>query len=108
MRAARLTADGWAQSVAADKAYSNHQIRGWLRDAEITAVISRPSNQRVPGDEGDFDAKTYRRRNVVERCIGWLKECRRIATRFEKLAVNFVAMLKVAMMQRYLRMLESR
>ena len=107
MHAARLTSDTWPEAVAGDKAYSNHRIRGWLSDAEITAVISRPSNQRVPGDEGDFDAETYRRRNVVERCIGWLKECRRIATRFEKLAVNFIAMLQLAMMQRYLRMLEA-
>jgi len=39
----------------------------------------------------------------VERCIGWLKHARRIATRFEKTAVNFVAMLKLAMLQRYLK-----
>ena len=70
-------------------------------------MISRPSNQRKPGDEAEFDMDTYKRRNVVERCIGWLKECRRIGTRFEKLAVNFVAMLKVSMMQRYLRLLQA-
>ena len=34
---------------------------------------------------------------MVERCIGWLKHARRIATRFEKTAVNFLAMLKLAM-----------
>ena len=50
-----------------------------------------------------FDKDTYRRRSVVECCIGWLKECRRIGTRFEKLAVNFLAMLKVAIIQRYIR-----
>jgi transposase len=32
-----------------------------------------------------------------------LKECRRVATRFEKLALNFLAMLKLAIIQRYLR-----
>ena len=108
MQAARLSADAWPDAVAGDKAYSNHRIRGWLSGAQIRAVISRPSNQRKPDDEGDFDVETYRRRNVVERCIGWLKECRRIGTRFEKLAVNFVAMLKVAMIERYLRLLEMR
>jgi transposase len=39
---------------------------------------------------------------VVERLIGWLKECRRVATRYEKLAVNFLAMLKIALIVRYL------
>jgi len=50
-----------------------------------------------------FDREAYRRRNVVERCVGWLKEWRRIATRFEKLALNFLAMLKLAIIEQYLR-----
>jgi len=54
-----------------------------------------------------FNAEKYRRRNTVERCIGWLKECRRIATRFEKLAVNFAAMLELAMIQRLLRVVSQ-
>jgi len=40
---------------------------------------------------------------VIERCIGWLKQARRIATRYEQLAVNFLAMLKVAMIQHYFK-----
>jgi len=65
-------------------------------------VIPTKSNEKPrPG----FDKEAYRRRNVVERCIGWLKECRRIMTRFEKLAVNFVAMFKLAMIRRYFRVL---
>lgn len=52
-----------------------------------------------------FDQEKYRQRNVVERCIGWLKECRRIFTRFEKLAVNYRAMVHLAMIERYLRLL---
>ncbi len=55
----------------------------------------------------EFDKKTYRRRSMIECCVGWLKECRAIATRFEKLAVNFLAMLKLALIQRYLRILDS-
>ena len=50
-----------------------------------------------------FDKDDYRCRSVVECCIGWLKECRRVATRFEKLAVNFLAMLKLAIIEQYLR-----
>ncbi|MEM1356203.1 MAG: transposase, partial [Planctomycetota bacterium] len=50
-----------------------------------------------------FDREAYRRRNVIERCIGWLKHARRIATRYEKTAVNFMAMLKLAMIQHYFK-----
>jgi transposase len=54
----------------------------------------------------NFDKETYRRRSVIERCIGWLKESRRIGTRFEKLAVNFLAMIKLAIIRRYFRVLD--
>lgn len=50
-----------------------------------------------------FDRETYRQRSAIENCVGWMKECRRIATRFEKLALNFLAMLKLVIIQRYLR-----
>lgn len=107
MNAARQRAHRWPTAVAGDKGYSYPRIRQWLQKRRIGDVIPRRSDQRVEGDDDAFDRDTYRRRNVVERCIGWLKECRRIATRFEKLAVNFLAMLKVAMMQRYLRLLPA-
>jgi uncharacterized protein (UPF0548 family) len=38
--------------------------------------------------------------------VGWLKEHRRIATRFEKLARNFLTMVKLSFVRRYFRMLE--
>jgi transposase len=85
--------------VAGDKAYSNKQIRAWLRRHGIAAVIARPKNQR----RQRFDKERYRQRNVVERLNGWLKERRRLATRYEKLAVNFLAMLKIAMCLWFLR-----
>ena len=53
-----------------------------------------------------FDAKTYRRRNVVERLVGWLKESRRVATRYDKLATTFLAFVKLALLRRLLRMAE--
>jgi transposase len=39
--------------------------------------------------------------------MGWLKENRRLATRHEKLAVNFLAMVKLAMIRRCFRLLDS-
>jgi transposase len=90
------------EALAGDKAYSSQAIRDWLKKHGIKDVIPTKSNEKPrPG----FDKEAYRRRNVVERCIGWLKECRRILTRFEKLAVNFVAMFKLAMIRRYFRVL---
>ncbi|MCD6365743.1 MAG: transposase [Planctomycetes bacterium] len=40
------------------------------------------------------------RRNVIERCIGWFKECRRVGAQFEKLALNFLCMVKLAIFDR--------
>ncbi|MCO6436666.1 MAG: transposase [Phycisphaerae bacterium] len=43
----------------------------------------------------------------MERCINWLKETRRFAMRYEKLAVNFLAMTQLAIIQRCFRVLHS-
>jgi transposase len=90
------------EALAGDKGYSCGWIREWLREHKIRAVIPRKSNE-LQDDRMTFDREDYRRRSVVECCVGWLKECRRIGTRFEKLAVNFLAMLKLAMIEQYLR-----
>ncbi len=91
-------------AVAGDLAYAVEHAREWLKRRRIEDVIPTKSNQRRrPG----FDREKYRRRNVVERCIGWIKEFRRVATRYEKLAVNYLAMVKLAMMRRYFRLLSD-
>jgi transposase len=97
------------ERVAGDKAYSVEWIRKWLRRHAIGAVIPQRSDQadRHRGRPLAFDRQAYRRRSIIECCVGWLKQCRRIATRFEKLAVNFLAMAKVAIVQRILRILLS-
>ena len=58
-------------AVLADKAYSGHALRSELKR---------------------FDRDAYRNRNVVERCFGRLKEYRRIATRYDKTARNYLSM----------------
>jgi transposase len=94
-------------AVAGDKGYSYPRIRHWLRRHAIHAVIPMRSDQasRHCGRPPAFDKDAYRGRSVIECCIGWLKECRRIGTRFEKLARTYLAMVKVAILQRYLRLL---
>ena len=97
--------------VVADRGYDAGDFRRYLRRRGIRCVIPE---KRVPagkrrrrrGRPATFCGATYRRRNVVERLVGWLKEHRRIATRFEKLASSFVAMVKLSFVRRYFRMLE--
>ncbi len=90
--------------LAGDKAYSSPRIRQWLRQHGIKAVIPQRSDElrRHRGRPINFDRDAYRQRNVVERCIGWLKENRRIAMRYEKLAINYLGMLKLAMLKKYM------
>jgi transposase len=80
-----------------------------LKRHRISAVIPTRDNPNESAQRPDpnFDKATYRRRNVIERCIGWMKESRRIVTRFEKLAVNFLAMIKLGMIDRCFRLLLS-
>jgi len=95
------------RAVAGDKAYDVPRIRRWCRRHRVRAVIPEKTKPygRKCGRPPSLDKAAYRRRNVVERCIGWLKICRRIATRSEKLAMHYLAMVKLAMIQRYLRLL---
>ena len=70
-------------SLAANKAYSSKAIREDIAKLEVEAVTPTRSNE-TRNDE--FDKSTHKKRNIVERAIGWIKEYRRIATRNEKLA----------------------
>jgi transposase len=96
------------RKLAGDKAYSAQRVRDWLKARGIKGVIPHKSNEDARHNPNvRFDKATYRRRSVIEQCVGWLKECRRIATRFEKLAVHFYGMLQLAMIRRYLQKLFS-
>jgi transposase len=90
--------------LVGDKGYNAAWLREYLKERRIRAVIPRFSNQSI---DPNFDRETYRRRNVIERCVGWLKNFRRLATRFEKLAVTFLGIVKFAVIRRLLRLLDS-
>jgi len=91
--------------IVGDKGYDVPRVRAYLRRRRIRAVIPEKAKPhgRKRGRPPRFDREAYRRRNVVERAIGFLKHARRIATRYEKTAVNFLAMLKLAMIQHYFK-----
>jgi transposase len=79
--------------VAGDKGFSYRAVRTYLRRRGIGAVIPTRSDQpRNPR----FDRTAYRQRNRVERTINRLKQFRRVATRYEKRAVHYLAVLTLA------------
>lgn len=89
------------QEVVADKAYTGKPTRKYLRSRGIKALIPEKKlpkghKRRQKGPHHRFNEKTYKKRNVIERLINHLKECRRFATRFEKLAANFLALVHLA------------
>lgn len=94
----------WPVALAADKGYRADWIDDYLLDLGIMPVIPSKSNEDREARPVAFDKDAYRDRNIVERLIGWLKECRRVFSRFEKTAKNFAGMLKMAFIQRYLRL----
>lgn len=100
IRSIRGPAKRRPEKLAGDKAYSSGYIRGWLKAHRIEAVIPRRTNEG--GHDKPFDRESYRARNIVERTIGWLKEFRRIATRYEKLAVHYLGMITLGMILQYL------
>ena len=54
-----------------------------------------------------FSKRLYRERNLIERFFSKLKHFRRVATRYDKLAANFLAMVQLASMRLWLRAYES-
>jgi transposase len=86
--------------VAADKGYSYPGIRGWLRRRHIEGVIPSRADQVR---EETFDRAAYRRRNLIERVVGWYKECRALGTRYEKLAVDYLALWMIALREKLLK-----
>lgn len=94
----------WPLSMAGDKGYRAEWIDEYLIELGINPVIPSKENEDRDARPVEFDRGAYKRRNIVERLIGWLKENRRIFSRFEKTAKNFGGMIKTAFIQRYLNL----
>jgi putative transposase len=78
---------------AADTAYDSDGLRQFLSERGTIPVIpNNPTRKRFH----PFDADAYKLRNIVERALCRLKDWRRIATRYDKLAINFAAAVAIA------------
>jgi len=93
----------WPIAIAGDKGYRANWIDEMLTEMGITPVIPSKENENRDERIVEFDKERYRQRNIVERLIGWLKECRRLFSRYEKTAINYRGIIKMAIIQRYLR-----
>lgn len=90
--------------LLADKAYDAAEIRTFVSSRGGWANIPPRRNRRDPVC---FSPYIYRDRNQVERFFNRIKHCRRVATRYEKLAANYLAFIKLASIRLWLRVNES-
>ena len=83
-----LSSAGSIRRLIADKAYDTNPLRNLLAQMDVDAVIPSIARRKplIP-----HDREAYRQRNLIERMFARLKDFRRVATRYDKLARNFLA-----------------
>ena len=96
---ARRSAAGAKKEAATRRSRGGGGTKFPLRREGVGAVIPTKSNQKA---RPRFDKAAYRERSLVERCVGRLKEHRRIATPYEKLAKSDLAMLHLDAILRWI------
>jgi transposase len=90
--------------VLADKAYDADRIRELIQEQGAAPNIPPKKNRKR---KPCFSKRLYRERNLIERFFSKLKHFRRVATRYDKLAANFLAMVQLASIRLWLRAYES-
>ncbi len=89
---------GPRQTLLADRAYDSDALRQRLAERQAEAVIPTTTSRKQPIP---YDTIAYRQRNTVERLWARLKDYRRVATRYDKLADNFLAGVLIAAIVSY-------
>jgi transposase len=82
-----------AEHVIADKGYDSSELVKAIETGGAQAVIPPRSNRKQPRD---YDKHLYKDRNLVERFLNKAKNCRRVATRYDKTARNYMAFWQLA------------
>jgi putative transposase len=86
--------DGLAADVTiADKGYDADHLIEKLAQTGVEVVIPPKRNRRL---QRSYDLDLYEERNIIERFFNKLKQFRRVATRYDKLLVNFMGFVKLA------------
>ena len=99
-QAAALVAGQRAEIVLADAAYDADHFREAVAAMKATAVI--PNNPSRTAKH-PFDRQLYKERQLIECCFSKLKQFRRVATRFEKTARNYLSVVTLAAIVLWLR-----
>ena len=86
--------------LLADRGYDADWIRELARQKGAWANIPPKRNRKDPIC---FSPYLYRARNLIERFFNKIKQCRRVATRYDKLAANYLAFIKLASIRIWLR-----
>jgi transposase len=89
-----------AQNVLADKAYDADRLFNLVIDQGGDPVVPPKRNRKR---QHAYDKALYKERNRVERFFSRLKQCRRIATRYDKLAETFMGFVKLACIMLWLK-----
>jgi len=90
--------------LLADRGYDADWIRALVANWGAWANIPPRSNRNDPIC---FSPYLYRSRNLVERFFNKIKQCRRVATRYDKLTANYLAFVQLASIRLWLRVNES-
>ena len=93
MAHALIEAAGTFQKLLADRGYDADHLRKRLSERNAEAVIPTTTSRRRPIP---YDVIAYRQRNKVERLWARLKDYRRVATRYDKLAANYLSGVLIA------------
>jgi transposase len=93
--------DGFAAAATiADKGYDANHLHEEIAGRGGEIVIPPKRNRKV---QRSYDVDLYKERNLIERLFNKLKQFRRIATRYDKLLVNFMGFVKLAAIAIWLR-----
>lgn len=101
VRQASALIDGFRPAhVLADRAYDSNALRTLIADIGATAVIPCNPTRKclIP-----YNFERYKARHRIERCFNKLKHFRRIATRYDRLAVHFIAFIHLACVMPWMR-----
>ena len=99
-----LASLGQGDILLADRAYDSDALRLDLATRGVRANVKlMPNRVNLP----PFNKRLYRKRNLVERFFNKIKHCSRVATRYDRLAANYLAFVQLASIRLWLRLNES-